>query len=96
VVLGGFGGIALVARVRCSSPGKDAGSVRIDEIRARLRTPPGGEQRGLAAQPVLRQTLLGEVRDAVVRVDAPGAVPSDEVLEMRAGLGERKAPERRR
>ena len=27
--LGGFGGMALVARVRCSFPGKDAGSARI-------------------------------------------------------------------
>ena len=35
-----------VAGVRWSFPGKDAGSVRVDEIRARLRTPPGGEQRG--------------------------------------------------
>ena len=57
VALGGFGGIALVARVRCSFPGKDAGSARILVIRARLRTPHGGEQRGLAAQPLFRRTL---------------------------------------
>ena len=50
--------MALAAGVRCSLPGKDAGSVRIDDIRARLRTPPGGEQRGPAAQPVFRRTLL--------------------------------------
>jgi hypothetical protein len=41
----------LVAGVRWSFRGKDAGSVRIDEIRARLRTPHRGEQRGPAAQP---------------------------------------------
>jgi hypothetical protein len=39
----------LVAGVRWSFRGKDAGSVRIGAIRARLRTPPRGEQRGPAA-----------------------------------------------
>ncbi len=39
--------MALVARVRCSFPGKDAGSTRIDEIRARLRT----QSWGRAARP---------------------------------------------
>ena len=39
----------LVAGVRWSFRGKDAGSVRIGVIRARLRTPPRGEQRGPAA-----------------------------------------------
>ena len=57
-LLGGFGGIPLVAGVRWSFRGKDAGSARISEIRARLRTRPRGEQRGPAALTVLRQTLL--------------------------------------
>jgi hypothetical protein len=39
----------LVAGVRWSFRGKDAGSVRIGVIRSRLRTRPRGEQRGLAA-----------------------------------------------
>jgi hypothetical protein len=57
--LGGFGGIALVLGVRWSFRGKDAGSVRIQRIRARLRTPPWGEQGAPRAQPVFRQVLLG-------------------------------------
>jgi hypothetical protein len=40
----------LVARVRCSFRGKDAGSVRSRRLRTRLRTPHRGEQRGRAAQ----------------------------------------------
>jgi hypothetical protein len=48
----------LAAGGRWSFRGKDAGSVRIGVIRARLRTPPRGEQRGRAAQPVFRQALL--------------------------------------
>jgi hypothetical protein len=39
--------------------GKDAGSARISAIRARLRTPPRGEQRGPAVQTAFRQALLG-------------------------------------
>jgi hypothetical protein len=49
----------LVAGVRCSFPGEDAGSAHIHRYGARLRTVPGGEQRGPAAQTVFRRTLLG-------------------------------------
>src|SRR6266508_4188305 len=56
--IGGFDGIPLVAGVRCSFRGKDAGSVRSSALRARPRTPPRSEQRGPAAQTVFRQTLL--------------------------------------
>ena len=44
--LGGFGGTSLVAGVRCSFRGKDAGSARTRLVGARLRTPHRGEQRG--------------------------------------------------
>ena len=57
-LLGGIGGMSLVAGVRWSFRGKDAGSARSRRLRARLRTPPRGEQRGPAAQPSFRQTLL--------------------------------------
>jgi hypothetical protein len=50
--------MALVLGVRWSFRGKDAGSVRIHWIRARLRTRPRGEQRAPRAQPVFRQALL--------------------------------------
>ena len=40
----------LVVGVRCSFRGKDAGSARSQRLRARLRTRPRGEQRGLTAQ----------------------------------------------
>jgi hypothetical protein len=55
----------LVAGVRWSFRGKDAGSRRISPIRGRLRTPPRGEQRAPAAQTVFRQTLLVEGFGAV-------------------------------
>ena len=45
--LGGFDGTLLVAGARWSFRGKDAGSVRIEEIRARLRT----QSSGRAARP---------------------------------------------
>ena len=62
--LGGFGGMPLVAGVRWSFRGKDAGSPRISSIRGRVRTPPRGDQRGPAAQTVFRQSLLGGQRRA--------------------------------
>jgi hypothetical protein len=49
-LLGGFGGIALVAGACWSFEGKDAGSARSRRLRARLRTQPPGEQRVPAAQ----------------------------------------------
>jgi hypothetical protein len=56
---GGFGGIRLVAGARWSVRGKDAGSARMNDIRARPRTQPRGDQRDPAAQPVYRRALLG-------------------------------------
>ena len=66
--LGGYGGMPLVAGVRWSFRGKDAGSARISSIRARLRTPPRGEQRGPAAQTAFRQALLGRRKADAERV----------------------------
>src|SRR3954470_15940222 len=54
---GGLGGIALAVGARWSFRGEDAGSVRSRRLRARLRTPPRGEQRVPAAQPLFRQFL---------------------------------------
>jgi hypothetical protein len=51
----------LVAGVRWSFRGKDAGSPGSEQLPGRLRTPPRGEQRGPAAQLTLRQTLLVRV-----------------------------------
>src|SRR5438309_2340626 len=56
-ILGGLGGTSLVVGVRWSVRGKDAGSVRSRRLRARLRTPPRGEQRGPATQTTFRQVL---------------------------------------
>ena len=47
----------LAGGVRWSFRGKDAGSVRIRRIRARLRTRPRGERRAPTAQASFRQTL---------------------------------------
>jgi hypothetical protein len=52
----------LVAGVRWSFRGKDAGSPGSEELPGRLRTRPRGEQRGPVAQSTLRQTLLVTMR----------------------------------
>src|SRR4029077_2969076 len=54
---GGFGGTALVVRVRLSFGGKDAGSVNSQSYWPRLRNQggAGGEQRGPTAQTLFRQ-----------------------------------------
>ena len=92
-ILGGFGGTSLVAGVRWSFRGKDAGSVRISAIRARLRTPPRGEQRGPAAQTVLRQTLL---RTALLDLGRPAAVAAGSAVDpVTAGTAGQVVPRRR-
>ena len=58
--LGGFGGLALVAGVRWSFRGKDAGAPIAEAIGA-TRTQHRGDQRGPVAQPLLRQTLLAQL-----------------------------------
>ena len=77
VGLGGFGGMALVAGVRWSFRGKDAGSVRTGSIRARLRTQHRGEQRGPAAQPRISPSppTSGAARDGLR--DAPRSSAAD-------------------
>ena len=56
--------MALVAGVRWSLPGEDAGSVHIRRYGRDCVTgaDAGGEQRAPAAQPLFRQTLLVGVR----------------------------------
>ena len=73
VRLGGFGGIALVARVRCSFPGKDAGSVRILVIRGATEDAawgraarPGGTA-GISPNPPRRGTARTRARRARTR-----------------------------
>src|SRR5439155_24966827 len=56
--LGGSGGTVLVAGVRWASRCKDAGSLDRFFLSGRLRTRQRGVQRGPAAQPLFRQTLL--------------------------------------
>ena len=53
--------MALVTRVRCSFRGEDAGSVNSQSYwrDCLTRADAGGEQRGLAAQTLFRQTLPG-------------------------------------
>ena len=51
----------LVAGVRWSFRGKDAGSVRSQWLRTRPRTQSRGEQCGPAAQTIFRRTLLGQL-----------------------------------
>jgi hypothetical protein len=63
--------MSLVVGVRCSFRGKDAGSADSGCDRCGLRTRPRGEQRGPAAQPIFRQTLL-------VRQDVPQAHEGDQ------------------
>ena len=66
--LGGFGGMSLVAGVRWVFRGKDAGSIDSGCYRPRLRTQRRGVQRGPAAQPIFRQTLLGRRHQALARL----------------------------
>ena len=86
----------LVAGVRWSFRGKDAGSARIDEIRVRLRTRPRGEQRGPAAQTVFRQALLtmllahGGVAGAIVEVSIALLIVA---IALAAWVGSRKDQE---
>jgi hypothetical protein len=81
----------LVAGVRCSFRGKDAGSVRSRRLRARPRTPHRGEQRGPAAQTIFRQTLqLGggasELRRGADDVDSAAEALAKALERARAGL----------
>jgi hypothetical protein len=88
--------MGLVAGVRWVVRGKDAGSVRIRWIRARLRTPHRGAQRGPAAQrlfakpswrgggvaaPSLRSNYLASVITGEVHVSVwPGVFASPSAL----------------
>jgi len=56
--------MALVPRARCSFRGEDAGRVNSHKLLAQPRTLPRGEQRGLGAQTLFRQSLLYAWRSA--------------------------------
>src|SRR6266542_1057759 len=87
--LGGLGGTSLVVGVRRPFRGKDAGSPCSGLLQGRLRTQPGGGQRGPTAQTRFRQALLIVVGLAVAVVevveprDQPDAAKVDLV---RAGV----------
>src|SRR3989442_12767853 len=82
LTLGGLGGTPLVAGVRWSFRGKDAGSARSRRLRVRLRTPPRGEQRGPAAQSVFRQVLPAQGVVLVVLVGVATVVVGAVVAEV--------------